>query len=163
MCKGILVALYCSRNAQTNILPILQREMFRFELEVKYMRKDCRQLFRLFFMSFVMNSVTALVCLAEERHEDTPVADIVSAYVVRGYELYPISVLGQPSTTFSYQGFTASVWGSFDTKQYPADTLNIAKIFVRFGLDTVLSPTLTIYNENNNRQWSALFNISHTY
>jgi hypothetical protein len=172
------------------------------------MRKDYQHLFRLFFMSFVLNSVTTLVCLAEERRQDKTVEDIVSADVLRGHELRPISIMGQPSTAFNYQGFAASVWGSVDANPYPADILNnlnnyaqadcilsyfnkmgilqlgggyvnysiatifsgtpepldFQKIFVMFGLDTILSPTLTIYKEiNNHHYWSALLNISHTY
>jgi hypothetical protein len=191
-------------------LPFMKREMLRFELEVKCMRKDYQQLFRLFFMSFVLNSVTTLVCLAEERREDKSVEDIVSAYVLRNHEMSLISIMmtQQPSTTFNYQGFTASTWGSVDTKPYPVATLNnlsnytqtdfllayfkkmgilqlgggyvnysiapifsgtpepldFQKIFVMFGLDMILSPTLTISKEiNNYSQWSALLNISHTY
>ena len=190
-------------------LPCLQREMLRLEPEVKCMRKDYQQLFRLFLMSFVLNSVTTLVCLAEERREDKPPEDIVSAYVLRGHELLPISIMGQqPSVSFTYAGFTASIWESVDTKPYPAETLNymsnytqndcilsyfqkmgilqlgggyvnysiapifsgtpepldFQKIFVMFGLDTMLLPTLTIYKEiNDYHQWSALLNISHTY
>jgi hypothetical protein len=174
------------------------------------MRKDYQQLFRLFFISFVLNSVTTLVCLAEERREDKPAEDIVRAYVLRSHELTLISAIGQqPSSTLSYQGFTASVWSSGNSKQYPAETLtlsnytqtdiilayfknigmfqlgggyinystspifsgtpeplDIKKMFVAFGLDTVLSPTLTLSREINNynySQWSALLNISHTY
>ena len=173
------------------------------------MRKDYQQLFRLFFMSFVLNSVTTLVCLAEERHEDKPLEDIVIADIFRGHELLPISIMGQqPSVAFTYQGVTASTWDSVDTKLHHAETLNnfskytqtdcvlayfkkigmlqlgggyvnysiapifsgtpepvdFQKIFILFGLDTILSPTLTISKEiNNNSQWSALLNISHTY
>ena len=191
-------------------LPCLRREMLRLELEVKCMRKDYQQLLRLFIMSFVMNSVTAIICTAEERSEDTAAEDIVSAYVLRGHELAPISIRGQPSAIFNYEGFTASSSVSNDTKSSyaekfdnlsnytPADCvlayikkigilqlgggyvnysiapvfsgtpepLDYQKIFILFGLDTILSPTLTISKEINNynySQWSALFNISHTY
>jgi hypothetical protein len=188
-----------------------QLEMLRFEIEVKSMRKDYQQLFRLFFMTFVLNSVTALVCMAEERQDFRPAEDIISAHVLRNHELYIISIMGQqPSSTFNYQGFTVSVWGSDDAKPYPAETVNhlgnhnqtdfvlayfknigifqlgggyinysispifsetpepldFKKIFVMFGLDTILSPTLTLSKEFNNynySQWSAILNISHTY
>jgi hypothetical protein len=137
--------------------------MLRFELEVKYMRKDYQQLFRLFFMSFVLNCVTTFVCLAEERSESKTVEDIVSADVLRGHELQPVSIMGRPSTTLSYQGFTASTWESVDAKPYSADNLN-NYIQTDFGLDTFLSPILTIYKEIiNYSQWVAFINISNTY
>lgn len=185
--------------------------MLRLEIEVKCMRKNYQQLFRLFFISFVLNSVTALVCLAEERCEEKPAEDIVSAYVIRNHELSSISMVEQqPSSTFSYAGFTGSVWDRSDAKPYLAEALSdlsnytqadyllsffkkigifqlgsgyvnyfiaqifsrtpepldIRKVFVLIGLDTILFPTLTISKEINNynyNQWSALLNISHTY
>jgi hypothetical protein len=156
------------------------------------MRKDYQHLFRLFFMSFVLNSVTTLVCLAEERRQDKTVEDIVSADVLRGHELRPISMMGQPSTAFNYQGFAASVWGSVDANPYPADILNnlnnyaqadcilsyfnkmgilqLGGGYVNYSIATIFSGTpepldfLTIYKEiNNHHYWSALLNISHTY
>ena len=173
------------------------------------MRKDYQQLFRLFFMSFVLNSVTSLVCLAEDRREGNSPEDIISADVLISHEMMSIFILGQqPSVVFAYEGFTASIWENGDTKPYPAETLSklnkynhtdsilsylkkfgilqlgggyvkysiaplfsgtpepldVQKIFVLFGLDTILSPTLTIYKEIlNYHQWSALLNISHTY
>jgi hypothetical protein len=112
--------------------------MVRFELEVKCMRKDYQQLFRLFFMSFVLNSVTTLVCLAEERREDKPVEDIVSAYVLRSHELPLVSVVEQQSSTiFNYQGFTFSTWDGVNAKPYPAETLNSLSNYTQ--TDCVLS------------------------
>ncbi len=97
----------------------------RFELEVKCMRKDYQQLFRLFFMSFVLSSVTTFVCQAEEWREDRPVENIVGIYALRGIELLTISnIQQQPSATFNYHGSASNVWDSADTVPYSDETLN---------------------------------------
>lgn len=138
--------------------------MLDFNLKAKYMRKNYQHLLSLFFMSFVLNSVTSIVCLAEERREDKPAEDTLSAYVIRGNELPTFSIIGQDSAKFNYQGFTAGIRTNVDTKQYFVGTLDIVKIFVLFEIDSILSPTLTFYKEiNSDSQWSALLKVSHTY
>ena len=94
------------------------------------MRKNYQYLLRLLFVSLVLNSVTNIVCLAEEMCEDKPLENISSAYVLSAWKLSAISIMEQqPFTIFSYQGFTASIWKDI----------------------------------NNDRQWSSLIKVSHTY
>jgi len=121
---GILVAIFYVQYSK------LQWNILNFNLKDKYMRKNYQHLLRLFFMSFVLNSVTSIVCLAEEMREDKPIEDISSAYVFSARKLATISIIEQRSLIiFSYQGFAASLWNDI----------------------------------NNNLQWSALLNITHTY
>ena len=122
--KGMLVATFYVQY------DIFRLNILYLNLKVKYMRKKYHHLLRLFFISFVLNSVTSIVCLAEERCEAKPLEDIARAYDLIPREASAFSSMGQQtSTIFSYQGFTASIWKDI----------------------------------NNDRQWSALLNISHTY
>ena len=58
---------------------------------------------------------------AEAPAEDKPTAslgvDLFSQYIWRGFALSRNSVVFQPSLTFGYKGFSANVWGNFDTSQ----------------------------------------------
>jgi hypothetical protein len=53
--------------------------------------------------------------------EDKPTAslgvDLFSQYIWRGFALSRNSVVFQPSLTVGYKGFSANVWGNFDTSQ----------------------------------------------
>ena len=53
--------------------------------------------------------------------EDKPTAslgvDLLSQYIWRGFALSRNSVVFQPSLTVGYKGFSANVWGNFDTSQ----------------------------------------------
>jgi hypothetical protein len=44
-------------------------------------------------------------------------ADFLTQYVWRGYALSNNSLVVQPSITVSYKGFSANVWGNFDTDE----------------------------------------------
>jgi hypothetical protein len=45
-----------------------------------------------------------------------------------------------------------------------ADPFDSQELFVTLGLDTILSPTLTVYKEiDHYQQWYALFGVSHTF
>ncbi len=54
--------------------------------------------------------------------EDRPGADLsvsfFSAYIWRGQQLSKNSLVIQPSTTFSYKGFSANIWANYDTDLY---------------------------------------------
>jgi len=43
--------------------------------------------------------------------------DVLSQYVWRGYALSHDSAVIQPSLTFSYKGFSANIWGNYDTDE----------------------------------------------
>ena len=57
--------------------------------------------------------------------EEKPSADFsvsaLSAYIWRGFELSRDSIVIQPSTTVSYRGFSANLWGNLDTEPYIGD------------------------------------------
>ena len=54
---------------------------------------------------------------SQERPSFNFSADFLSQYVWRGYALSNNSLVVQPSMTVSYKGFSANVWGNFDTDE----------------------------------------------
>ncbi|MBA3003007.1 MAG: hypothetical protein FP813_04040 [Desulfurivibrio sp.] len=58
--------------------------------------------------------------------EDKPTADlsvgVLSQYIWRGQELSKDSMVVQPSMTVGYKGFSANLWGNYDTDPYVDDT-----------------------------------------
>jgi uncharacterized protein (TIGR02001 family) len=52
-----------------------------------------------------------------ERPEFSGSVDMLSQYVWRGIALSRGSVVFQPSMTVSYKGFSANIWGNFDTNE----------------------------------------------
>lgn len=66
------------------------------------------------------------LAFAAETEEDKPTANLTvgaySQYIWRGFELSKDSVVVQPSMTVGYKGFSANVWGNYDTDPYFADT-----------------------------------------
>jgi hypothetical protein len=84
----------------------------------------------------------------------------------------------RPSANFTETDVTLSYLRKFDIVQVGAgyiyyglaaapgvpDLLDSQEIFVSVGLDTILSPTLTVYKEiDHYHQWYALLGISHTF
>lgn len=89
------------------------------------MCKNYKKLLRLFFISFMLNSLACIVCLAEERREDKPADDIVRAYILHDNVLFPVFFAEQqPTEPFDNQGFSAGIRGNGYPNQYSADTFN---------------------------------------
>ncbi len=165
------------------------------------MRKVLKQMKHLMAisLSLVLTLVMVLPALAEE---EKPSADFsvaaLSAYIWRGQELSHNSIVLQPSTTVSYMGFSANLWGNLDTDPYKSEesrnwtetdfTLSYAKdfdmlsveggyiyygldacddtqeLFLTLGLDTLLSPSLTVYKDVDScPSWYFLLGISHAF
>ncbi len=63
------------------------------------------------------------------RADDVPETDLsfslLSAYIWRGFELSKDSMVVQPSATFSWQGFSANLWGNWDTDLYDGKPENL--------------------------------------
>ncbi len=80
---------------------------------------------------------------AEERPEADMSMSLLSAYIWRGYELSKDSMVVQPSATVSYSGFSANIWGNWDTDLYDgrpdnlegADNYNETDITFSYGHD----------------------------
>ena len=94
------------------------------------MVKSSLKIFRFYKIAFSLGLAMLLtVCpaLAQEKtaEEKTPAerpsfnfsVDFLSQYVWRGYALSNRSLVIQPSITVSYKGFSANVWGNFDTDE----------------------------------------------
>jgi hypothetical protein len=94
------------------------------------MGKSSLKIFRFYKIAFSLSLAMLLtVCpaMAQEKtaEEKTPAerpsfnfsADFLSQYVWRGYALSNKSLVIQPSMTVSYKGFSANVWGNFDTDE----------------------------------------------
>jgi len=63
----------------------------------------------------------------------------------------------QAGAGYIYYGLAAAAPGG-------ADMLDAQELFVTLGLDTILSPTLTVYKEiDHYRQWYATLGVSHTF
>lgn len=63
----------------------------------------------------------------------------------------------QAGAGYIYYGLAAAVPGG-------ADLLDSQEIFFTLGLDTILSPTVTVYKEiDHYRQWYATLGVSHTF
>jgi hypothetical protein len=86
--------------------------------------------FRSYIIAFSLGLailLTASPCLAQENpaEEETPAerpsfnfsTDFLSQYVWRGYALSNNSLVIQPSMTIGYKGFSANIWGNFDTDE----------------------------------------------
>ncbi|MDR3090395.1 MAG: hypothetical protein LBU39_11380 [Desulfobulbaceae bacterium] len=132
---------------------------------------------------------------AEEAKPTTAVdVGIANKYVWRGFELSDDSIVVQPGITVGYEGFSANLWGNFDTDNDAYDgakwnetdiTLSYTKdlgmatvgggyiyygldgvddsqeLFVTASLNTILTPTLTIYREIAYAPaWIALLGLS---
>jgi hypothetical protein len=94
------------------------------------MGKSCFKIFLFYAIAFSLGLamlLTASPALAQEKmaEEKTPAerpsvnvsADFLSQYVWRGYALSNRSFVIQPSITVGYKGFSANVWGNFDTDE----------------------------------------------
>jgi len=67
-------------------------------------------------LSFAMIFSTSVKAEGEEdRPSASLYADVLSQYLWRGYALSKDSAVLQPSMTASYKGFSANIWGNFDT------------------------------------------------
>ncbi|MBW2597247.1 MAG: hypothetical protein JRC55_00940 [Deltaproteobacteria bacterium] len=110
--------------------------------------------------------------------EESPSASadvaILSKYVWRGQELSRDSIVIQPSMTISYKGFSGNLWGNLDTDQYKNDEYiyyalegtdaDTQEVFLSLGLDTFLSPSLTVYKDiSEYPSWYFLLGISHAF
>ncbi len=66
------------------------------------------------------------LAFAAETEEDKPTANLTvgaySQYIWRGFEMSKDSIVLQPSTTVSYKGFSANLWGNLDTDPYSTTT-----------------------------------------
>ncbi|HID30227.1 MAG TPA: hypothetical protein EYP19_09500 [Desulfobacterales bacterium] len=69
-------------------------------------------------------AMAACELMPAHANEKKPSADFsvsaLSAYIWRGQELSRDSIVVQPSTTVSYRGFSANLWGNLDTDPYAA-------------------------------------------
>lgn len=160
------------------------------------------------FWAVLMGLVLFPVMIMPATAEEAPSADFsvsfLSAYIWRGFEFSKDSLVVQPSSTVSYKGFSANLWGNLDTDPYVpgrekdetnnwtetdmtvsygrgffADFLTVEmgyiyyaldsaddsqEFFLSLGLDTLLSPTLTIYREfAHYPHWYMLLGISHAF
>lgn len=97
-------------------------------------------------------------------------------YVWRGYSLSDDSIVIQPTATVSYKGFSFNLWGNIDTDSndnafnetdmtlsydwsfdkvsmglgyiyYALEGADSQEIYLSFGLDTILAPSLKIYRD----------------
>jgi uncharacterized protein (TIGR02001 family) len=95
-------------------------------------------------------------------------------YVWRGYSLSDDSIVIQPTATVSYKGFSFNLWGNIDTDSndnafnetdmtlsydwsfdkvsmgvgyiyYALEGNDSQELYMSFGIDTILAPTLKIY------------------
>ena len=73
----------------------------------------------------VMAAASHSVSLAEEKPEADMSMSLLSAYIWRGYELSKDSMVVQPSATVSYKGFSANIWGNWDTDLYDGKPENL--------------------------------------
>lgn len=115
-------------------------------------------------MSFVLNSVTGIVCLAEDRREEKSPDDTPGGYVMHGDETPSFSVSGYDFAKFNCQWLTNGIRTNFDTKLYPDTAPDMSQISFRLETDAILPPALTFYKEiSSGGRWSALLKVSHTY
>jgi uncharacterized protein (TIGR02001 family) len=69
-------------------------------------------------LSFVLLSCTLPVLAAEEERPTASLStDFLNQYVFRGIAFSNDSLVIQPSMTVGYKGFSANVWGNFDTDE----------------------------------------------
>ncbi len=71
-------------------------------------------------------SMLSGLAFAADAEEDKPTANLTvgaySQYIWRGFEFSKDSVVVQPSMTAAYKGFSANLWGNYDTDPYVDDT-----------------------------------------
>jgi len=76
----------------------------------------------LFFVLLFSVQMTAAISPAEEAEQERLSGELsvaaMSRYIDRGQELSRNSVVLQPSFTLCYKGFSANIWGSWDSNPY---------------------------------------------
>jgi hypothetical protein len=142
----------------------------------KLMRRDLKHIrhFMAISIALFLTVLTVLPVLAEE---EKPSADfsvaVLSAYIWRGQELSRDSIVIQPSMTVSYKGFSGNLWGKgFGMLSVEGGYIyygldgcdDTQEIFLTLGLDTLLSPSLTVYRDfDTYEHWYFLLGISHAF
>ena len=115
-------------------------------------------------------------------------------YVWRGYSLSDDSIVIQPTATVSYKGFSFNLWGNLDTDYndnadfnetdmtlsydwsfdkvsmglgyiyYALEGNDSQELYMSFGLDTVLAPTLKIYRDFDEfDSWYMSLVVGHSF
>ncbi len=117
----------------------------------------------------------------------------LSQYVWRGYALSDDSIVIQPTATVSYKGFSFNLWGNIDTDSndnafnetdmtlsydfsfdkvsmglgyiyYALEGADSQELYLSFGLDTILSPSLKIYRDFDEfDSWYISLAIGHSF
>lgn len=75
-------------------------------------------------MTAFMVLPSPVVCAGREPAADLSFS-LLSAYIWRGFELSRDSMVVQPSTTFSWEGFSANLWANWDTDLYDGKPENL--------------------------------------
>jgi hypothetical protein len=114
-------------------------------------------------------------------------------YVWRGYSLSDDSIVIQPTATVSYNGFSFNLWGNIDTDSndnafnetdmtlsydwsfdkfsmgvgyiyYALEGNDSQELYLSFGLDTILSPSLKIYRDFDEfDSWYISLGVGHSF
>ena len=87
------------------------------------MKKGIRTLVSILMIVFFVLSA-GLACAGEKPDADLSFS-LLSQYIWRGYELSKDSMVVQPSATVSFKGFSANLWGNWDTDLYDGKPENL--------------------------------------
>lgn len=157
-----------------------------------------KSLLLVFLVCFAVSTVAISASAEEEGGFSGEIAvAALSRYIWHGQELSRHSAVLQPSFTLSYQGFSANVWGNWDSDPYLEGidhwnetdyTLSYEgehglltfgagysyyemhcssdsqEVYLSLGLNTLLTPTLTVYKEvGHDLYWYLLLDVSHSF
>lgn len=153
----------------------------------------------LVFTLIIAVFVTAISSEAEEKKELSGEVSVsaLSQYIWRGQELSRHSMVLQPSFTLNYKGFSANIWGNWDSDPYfkgkshwnetdytisyeneyrvlnygvgymyydMVDEKNSQEVYLKVGLNVLLSPTFTVFKEVGNDLYTYfLIAVSHSF